>query len=58
MTNINTRIMGRRRGILNLVCGMWMGVGIRNGFLEDMTLKLTFEGYFRVIQVKKREGGI
>lgn len=37
---------------------MWMGVGIRNGFLEDMTLKLTFEGYFRVIQVKKREGGI
>lgn len=42
--------MGRR--VLNLVCGIVMRVRIRNGFLEDVTLKLTFEGYLKVGQVK------
>lgn len=40
--------------VFNLVCGTGMRVGIRNGFPEDVTLKLTFEGYLRVSQVKSR----
>lgn len=29
-------------------------MGIKNGFLEDVPLELTFEDYLRVSQVKKR----
>lgn len=49
---MSASIIGRRRGILNLACGTGMRVGIRNGFLEDVTHKLTFAGYLRVSQVK------
>lgn len=31
---------------------MWIEVGIKNGFLEDVPLELTFEDYLS--QVKKR----
>lgn len=29
-------------------------MGIKNGFLEDVPLELTFEDYLRVSQMKKR----